>query len=158
MQLQVGDIVEGKVTGVTNFGAFVDIGDGKTGMVHVSEVSNTYVKDINEFIKVGETVKAAVLTIDEKGKISLSIKKLLPPPERQQKFEAGSRAPRRQFAPRQPKPAFNGVPEVVDWGAKSADLSFEEMMSKYKQRSEERISDLKRSTESKRGSGYGKKR
>lgn len=158
MQIQVGDVVEGKVTGVTNFGAFVDIGEGKTGMVHVSEISNTYVKDINEFVKVGDTVKAAVLTIDDKGKISLSIKKLLPPAERPPKADAGSRGPRRQFSSRQPQPAFNGRPDVVEWGAKSSDLSFEEMMSKYKQRSEERISDLKRNTETKRGSGYGKKR
>ena len=75
MQLSVGDLVEGKVTGITNFGVFVDLQDGKTGMVHISEVARTYVNDINEHVKLGDTVKMKVLNITEDGKISLSIKR-----------------------------------------------------------------------------------
>ena len=77
MNLEVGMIVEGKVTGITKFGAFVDLEDGKTGMVHISEVAPTYVSDIKDFLTEGQTVKVKVLTIGEDGKISLSIKKAL---------------------------------------------------------------------------------
>ena len=63
MELTVGSIVEGKVTGITNFGAFVDLGDGKTGMVHISEVALTYVSDIHQFVKENDTVKVRCLTL-----------------------------------------------------------------------------------------------
>ena len=74
MQLDVGKIVEGKVTGITNFGAFIDLGEGKTGMVHISEVSAGYVKEIADHLKEGEQVKVKVLKVGDDGKISLSIK------------------------------------------------------------------------------------
>ena len=74
MPISVGDIYEGTVTGITNFGAFVALPEGKSGMVHISEVANVYVKDINEFVKDKQTVKVKVVAIDEKGKISLSMK------------------------------------------------------------------------------------
>ena len=77
MQLEVGKIVEGKITGITNFGAFVDIDKETTGLVHISEVALEYVKDIKEHLKVGQDVKVKVVSIDEKGKIGLSIKQAL---------------------------------------------------------------------------------
>ena len=76
MQLEVGAILDGKVTGITKFGVFVDIGEGKTGMVHISEISSTYVTEISEHVKEGQEVKARVLSIGEDGKIRLSMKKL----------------------------------------------------------------------------------
>ena len=75
MALEVGQIVEGKVSGITGFGAFIDLPDGETGLVHISEVARNYVKDINEHLSLNQTVKVKVLALDEKGKISLSIKK-----------------------------------------------------------------------------------
>ena len=75
MQLTVGEIVEGKVTGITNFGVFVDLGENQTGMVHISEVAQTYVNDINEHVKQGDTVKMKVLSVGDDGKVSLSIKR-----------------------------------------------------------------------------------
>ena len=78
MQLEVGSVIEGKITGILKFGAFVDLGGGKSGMVHISEVSSTYVNDINEFLKIGQTVKVKVVSIGEDGKIALSIKKAEP--------------------------------------------------------------------------------
>ena len=75
MQLEVGMTAEGKITGITNFGAFVQLENGKTGLVHISEVALTYVKDIAEHLKENDAVKVKVLSIDERGKISLSIKK-----------------------------------------------------------------------------------
>ena len=75
MQLEVGSIVQGKVSGIAKFGAFVDLPDGKVGMVHISEVASVYVNDINEHLKEGQEVKVKVLSIGDDGKISLSIKK-----------------------------------------------------------------------------------
>ena len=73
--VQVGQILEGTVTGLTEFGAFVTLPDGKTGMVHISEVSNTYVNNISEHLSEGQEVRVKVIEINEKGKIALSIKK-----------------------------------------------------------------------------------
>ena len=74
MDLSPGDIVEGVVTKVAKFGAFVDLEDGKSGLVHISEIADTFVKDINNHIDEGDEVKVKVLSIDDKGKIALSIK------------------------------------------------------------------------------------
>ena len=79
--LEIGAIVEGKVTGLTAFGAFVSLPDGKSGMVHISEVSNSFVKDIKEFLKEGQDVKVKIVNITDEGKISLSIKALFAPEE-----------------------------------------------------------------------------
>ncbi|GAB6099790.1 S1 domain-containing RNA-binding protein [Halanaerocella petrolearia] len=76
MSIEVGSVVEGKVTGITNFGAFVDLGNGDTGLVHISEVADTYVKEISNFLDDGERVKVKVISIDEDGKIGLSIRQL----------------------------------------------------------------------------------
>ena len=70
MQFSVGEILNGKVTGLTNFGAFIELPEGKTGMVHISEVSTSFVNDIKDFLKIGQEVKVKVLNISEDGKIS----------------------------------------------------------------------------------------
>ncbi len=82
MSIEVGETVEGKVTGITNFGAFVELPTGDTGLVHISEVANTYVKDISNYLKEDETVKVKVINIDDDGKIGLSIKQLEDPSDR----------------------------------------------------------------------------
>lgn len=91
MQLEVGKIYEGKVTGITKFGAFVELEKGTTGMVHISEIANTYVSEIKDHITEGETVKVKVLALGENGKISLSIKKALPMLEKKQFNNRGGR-------------------------------------------------------------------
>ena len=145
MQLEVGTIVEGKVSGITNFGAFVDLPNGKTGMVHISEVSTDFVRDIKDYLKIGQVVKAKVINISEKNEIALSIKKLMPlkPPVK--------RANKSQSIDKANKPARPGN---FEWQSpkKNPVDSFEEMLSSFKHKSEEKISDLKRATESKRGS------
>ena len=138
MQLTVGQIVEGKITGITNFGVFADIGEGKSGMVHISEVARTYVNDINEHVKIGDTVKMKVLNIGEDGKISLSIKRALEPEKSSE---------RRERRPSQP-PKIDGS---YTWTPKKAEpQSFEET-------SDEKFSDLKRKNpdarRQKRGAG-----
>ena len=147
MQLSVGDIVEGKVTGITVYGAFVDIGEGKTGMVHISEVSNVYVSDIREVLKEGQQVKVKVLSIDEKGKISLSIKRTMEQPKRDsrrpQRSQQSSPAPRAQ----------SSEPSTYEWQPrKSENLSFEDMMSRFKQASDEKMTVLKKNSDNRRSS------
>lgn len=134
MQLSIGQIVEGKITGITNFGVFADLGEGKSGMVHISEVARTYVNDINDFVKIGDVVKMKVLNIGEYGKISLSIKRALEP----EKQPAKERGEKRAF--QQPK-----IDGSYTWAPKKSEpQSFEEMMNRFKQMSEDKFSDLKR--------------
>lgn len=134
MELTVGQIVDGKITGITAFGVFLDIGDGKSGLVHISEVSRTYVSDLNEFVKVGDEVKAKILNIGEDGKISLSMKRALEPEKR----EPRERRERRPVTPPKPDNSFVWTPK------KNESASFEEMMNRFKQTSDEKFSDLKR--------------
>ncbi|WP_339230716.1 S1 domain-containing RNA-binding protein [Oceanobacillus sp. FSL K6-2867] len=83
MSIEVGSKLQGKVTGITNFGAFVELEAGKTGLVHISEVADNYVKDINEHLTVGDEVKVKVINVEKDGKIGLSIKKAKDRPVRQ---------------------------------------------------------------------------
>ena len=153
MPHEVGSIIEGKVTGITKFGAFVELPGGKTGMVHISEVAPTFVKEIRDFVTENQTVKVKVLSISEEGKISLSIKKAMDPAQQQpQRRESrGNNGPR---TPRQPRPAAvsPGRPGNYEWQSRRIEGgSFEDMMSRFKQSSDEKMSDLKRAVESKRG-------
>ena len=144
MELAVGQIVEGKITGITAFGVFVDIGEGKSGLVHISEVARTYVSDINEFVKVGDVVKAKVLTIGDDGKISLSMKKALEPEKRE---------PREK---RERKPVQTKVDSSYVWTPKKTEsASFEEMISLFKQKSDEKITDMKKKNPETRRSKRG---
>ncbi len=149
MQLEVGQLVEGKITGITNFGVFVEFLEGKTGMVHISEVAQTYVSDIREHVKEGDTVKMKVLTIGDNGKISLSIKRAMEPEKRQNRgeFRRENRSEQR-----------NTIDSSYTWVPKKSEpASFEDMMNKFKQTSDEKFSDLKRKNpevkRTKRGAG-----
>ena len=141
MELEPGKVIEGKVTGITQFGAFVSFDGGKTGLVHISEVALEYVKEIKDHLKEGDTVKAKILSIDKAGKVSLSIKQAL-----LDERAATRRSPQKK-APKKP--------DDFDWSKKSAPpTSFEEMMAKFKQDSDEKLQDMKRGIDSKRGSAY----
>ena len=82
MEFGVGSILEGKVTGITKFGAFVSLPEGKSGLVHISEIAYSYVNDVKDHLKEGQEVKVKVIGIDENGRINLSIKKAMDPPPR----------------------------------------------------------------------------
>ena len=88
MAIEVGMILEGKVSGITKFGAFVDLPNSKTGMVHISEVAPTFINEIGDFVKVGQTVKVKVLSMND-GKISLSIKAMFAPEKEEEPAEEG---------------------------------------------------------------------
>jgi S1 RNA binding domain protein len=127
MSLAVGSIVEGTVTGITNFGAFVELPTGQTGLVHISEVADTYVTDINEHLKKQDKVKVKILSIDPLGKrIGLSIR---------QAVEGAS--------PTRPRPPRTGRRPMPG--------SFEDKLKRFMKDSEERLGDLRRNTEGKRG-------
>ena len=163
MQLEVGKIYEGKVKGITKFGAFVELDKDTTGMVHISEVANTFVNDINEHLKEGETVKVKVLSVGEDKKISLSIKKALPAPPKKpferkpsgdrpaQGARPQGRAPaRRSFDRPEPVDFKKNPPPVYDPSETSKDAGFEDMLNRFKATSEERMSDLKHVMDGKR--------
>ena len=137
MALKIGSIASGKVQSVMPFGAFVSLPDNKSGLVHISEITNEYVENINDYIKVGETVSVKVLDIDKSGKISLSIKKAKPKDADTEKSVGRVR------------------PADIDWSDNSGkDLSFEDKLSKFKKDADEKMLALKRSNESKRSGGY----
>lgn len=142
---EVGEIIEGTVTGIMPFGAFVDIGGGKSGLVHISEVSNSYVKDINDCLKKGDKVKVKVLTVDDNEKISLSIKK------------AEMKAEKRPGRIKDTR-SGNTRPDDFNWLAKKDDeLSFEDKLLKFKQVSDENMRTVRRNAESKRSGGYSRR-
>ena len=152
MPVEVGSILEGKVTGITNFGAFVEIGDNQTGMVHISEVASTYVKEIKDFLTEGQTVKVKVMSIGDDGKISLSIKKAEESQNKER--ETNNRKPNNNGGKRYNRDNVWQGPKTT---APSEGQSFEDMMARFKQVSDEKMSDLKRSTEARHG-GFSRKR
>lgn len=146
MSIEVGSKLQGKVTGITHFGAFIELPGGNTGLVHISEVADNYVKDINEFLKVGEEVEVKVIAVEKDGKIGLSIRKAKERPVEEQELPKPQKRPSR--SPDRPSgPRNQARPQV----------SFEDKMSRFLKDSEERLSSLKRHTESKRG-GRGARR
>ena len=127
MELGIGSIYEGKVTGITKFGAFVALPEGKTGMVHISEIAHTYVSDIRQHLEEGQTVNVKVIGIDQEGRINLSIKKTTEPERR-------PAAPSFHTSARRPAPQA-GPP------------SFEDKLKQFMQDSESRMSDLRSHTD-----------
>lgn len=137
MELTVGAILEGKVKTITNFGAFVALGDNKTGMVHISEVANAYVSDIRQHLTEGQDVKVMVIGLDN-GKINLSIKRLEPRPQREN-------APRGNFRPAGDKPQNRSArPAPTPPPApKTADQLFEEKLKAFMSESDSKISGIR---------------
>lgn len=125
MAVETGTIVEGTVVKITPYGAFVELPDGRSGLVHIREIADIYVKDVHDYLKEQEKVKVKVLGLNERGKLDLSVKQALSPEER----AARSRAK----------------------------TSFEDKLKSFMKESEERLLDLKRNTEAKRGGGKRRK-
>ena len=123
MEFAVGAVLEGKVTGITKFGAFVALEGGKSGLVHISEIANSYVSSVEDYLKVGQTVKVRVLNIGEGGKINLSIKRAEEKPSR-------PTPERREDRAQSARPAQ----------AQTSD-DFEDRLKKFMQESDSRIAD-----------------
>ena len=129
MSIEVGAKLQGKVSGITNFGAFIDLGEGKTGLVHISEISNGFVKDIHDVLTVGDEVTVKVTSVGDDGKVGLSIRK----------------------AQDRSKPAPKGKPQ------NSGKQDFDSLMSSFLKDSDDRLSSIKRNTEGKRGGRGGRR-
>ncbi|GIM46056.1 RNA-binding protein S1 [Collibacillus ludicampi] len=144
MSIEVGSKLEGKVTGITHFGAFVLLPGGSTGLVHISEIADTYVKDINDHLKVNDMVTVKVLSVDKDGKIGLSIRQAKEQPEAPQGGSPNRGGDRERRSPRSAR------------NERGPRLSFEDKMNRFLKDSEERLAALKRS-ESKRGGRGGRR-
>lgn len=146
MQSKTGEIYDGKVTGITNFGAFVRLSNGESGMVHISEVASSYVKDIKDHLTEGQDVKVKVLSVNENNKISLSIKQAAEKEEKKDRNEQKNYRSNNSV-PRENKRSSNPPVYKSSANSQSAPMSFEEMMAKFKQESDEKISVLKKTTD-----------
>lgn len=134
MPIEEGKVVEGTVSSITSFGAFIQLPEGKTGLVHISEIADTYVKDIKNYIKEKDKVKVKVLSLEKDGKINLSIK------QAQERKKVNK-------------------PAEIDWKnefRKNQGDSFEDRLSKFLKDSDEKLQQLKKNAESKRSGGYRK--
>ena len=163
MALEVGEVFEGKVTGITKFGAFVAMPDGKNGLVHISEIANTYVNDINEFVKEGQVVKVRVIGIGDGGKVNLSMKQAetqaQPRPARPRynnnRDNAGGNREHRENKDGENKGGFEGRPQRRpaqpryddrrggEVRTSSNDTSFEDKLKAFMQESDSRIAGNK---------------
>ena len=148
MDLAVGSIVEGKVTGITKFGAFVALPEGKSGMVHISAVAATFVNDIKDFLQEGQEVKVKVINIDQTGRINLSIKKAQPREPRQERAMGGSGPRQPRFQQRSAAPRARAPQAPRD----PATMSFEDKLKAFMSDSESRQADVRHATDRKNGS------
>ncbi|QMU07033.1 S1 domain-containing RNA-binding protein [Levilactobacillus suantsaii] len=181
MAIEVGAKVSGKVSGITNFGAFVDLGDHKTGLVHISEISDGYVKDIHDVLSVGDEVTVRVLTVGNDGKIGLSIRKAKDRPATEHAHRPhnndhrGGNEHRGNFHNNcggHGEHGHGGNRRFENNGSRSHHGSangrfaghhsnhkenFDDMMSGFLKQSEDRLATIKRNTEGKRGGRGGRR-
>lgn len=148
MELTVGTIITGKVTTITKFGAFVALPDGKSGLVHISEVAGTFVSDVHDFLTQGQEVPVKVLSISPEGKISLSVKQAQPPKPRPPHGDRLARPRGPRPAPARSAPAQPAAP---------AELSFEDKLKQFMSVSDSKQSELNRYMSGKRGGGRRRK-
>lgn len=147
MELAVGQVLEGTVTGITKFGAFVSLEGGKSGLVHISEIANTFVNDVHDHVQIGQKVKVKVLSLGDAGKINLSIKRAVEAPR--QNPPARRPNPGYQSAPR---PAQQSTPAQGQVAAPTGNQEFEDRLKRFMQESDSRIADNRMYSERKQRS------
>lgn len=137
MELAVGSVLEGKVTGITKFGAFVALPGGRSGLVHISEIAYSYVSEVSEFLKEGQDVKVKIINIDDAGRINLSIKKAMDPPPRPEGQGRPMGGARPMGGGRPPR-TFGNTPRQP-----AAPENFEDRLKLFMQQSDTKLSDLR---------------
>lgn len=154
MELAVGEIITGKVTGITKFGAFVSLPEGKTGLVHISEVDQSYVNDIRDHLTEGQEVKVKIIAMDDNGRVNLSIRKAQPRPdsERRPANRNGGNSYAQRSGNRKGQPRANGGAYAARPAAKEAPASFEDKLKHFMQDSESRMADYRHNIDRKNGS------
>ncbi|KRM69317.1 S1 domain-containing RNA-binding protein [Apilactobacillus ozensis] len=153
MAIEVGTKVSGKVSGITNFGAFVDLGDHKTGLVHISEISDGFIKDIHDVLKVGDEVTVKVISVGDDGKIALSIRKAKAPSEKKEFNKGNSEGHHRSSH-------FNNHSKGEyrhNNGGEHKKKDFDDLMNSFLKESENRLATIKKNTEGKRGGRGGRR-
>ena len=150
MEIEVGAILEGTVTSIAKFGAFVSLPERRSGLVHISEIAAAYVADVNDFLQVGQTVKVKVLAITPEGKINLSIKRAVEQPQAEQRRSA-------------PRPQRSSAPRTTGGSAQSGmvhgptnDATFEDRLKHFMQESDSRIAGNRLYSDRNRGRRRGK--
>ncbi len=143
MALEVGSVVEGTVTGITKFGAFVRLPGGKSGLIHISEIADEFVADVRNYVQEQQVVKVKILSVNEEGKYDLSLKQV-------PKLDQGGSGDKVKADERSKPSKRSNKAEPSD--------RFEDMLNKWKKESEERLLDVKRNLEAKRGGGRGRNR
>ncbi|MBU0671437.1 MAG: S1 RNA-binding domain-containing protein [Candidatus Margulisbacteria bacterium] len=134
MSIDIGSEIEGKITGVANFGAFVELPEGNAGLIHISQIADTYVRDVSKHLKVGDVVKVKVLGSAKAGKYDLSIKQVGQASWQQQQPSPPQRRRRSREQEDQPAPG-----------------SFEDKITQFLKQSEEKQQDWKRNIDNKHG-------
>ncbi|MHA8110671.1 S1 domain-containing RNA-binding protein [Lactobacillaceae bacterium Melli_B4] len=166
MAIEVGAKVPGKVSGITNFGAFVDLGNHKTGLVHISEVSDGFIKDIHDVLKVGDQVNVKVLKVGDDGKIALSMKQASDghshTDDKQPRGGQGrSHGDHHEHGNRKDfhgKDRFNNNHHGnANTHKNNKSEDFDDMMSKFLKQSDSRLATIKKNTEGKRGGRGGRR-
>jgi len=177
MAIEVGTKVTGKVSGITNFGAFINLGNNQTGLVHISEVSDGFIKDIHDVLSVGDDVTVKVLTVGDDGKIGLSIRKAVDKPQGEQEHhnnrqssgrpssnrgrsdhsEHQSNGNHREHSNNFHSRGGNGGGRFQSRQHEPKKQDFDSLMSGFLKDSEDRLTTLKRNTEGKRGGRGGRR-
>lgn len=137
MELAVGQVLEGTVTGITKFGAFVSLEGGKSGLVHISEIANTFVNDVHDHVQIGQKVKVKVLSLGDAGKINLSIKRVAEAPRQ----NPPARRPNPSGYQSAPRPAQQSTPAQGQVAAPTGNQEFEDRLKRFMQESDSRIAD-----------------
>lgn len=161
MSIEVGAKVSGKVSGITNFGAFIDLGNHKTGLVHISEISDRYVKDIHDVLSIGDEVTVKVMSIGDDGKIGLSMRRAVDKPESERREHAPHHKDN-HFRSNRANHHSGGHNQGRSNGGRrhfqeTKKESFDDLLSNFLKDSEARLTDLKRNTEGKRGGRGGRR-
>lgn len=146
MEFGVGSVVEGKVTGITKFGAFVSLPEGKSGLVHISEIAYTYVNDVKDYLKDGQEVKVKVIGIDDSGRINLSIKKAQDPPPRPNNNREGGFRPHNREGGRPNDRRSGGRPVGFTGQRRPAEpATFEDRLKQFMAASDSKMAELRMS-------------
>lgn len=151
MEIKASEIVQGRVAEVRDFGAFVWLEDGRKGLIHISEISDDFVKDIHNRIKPNQKVKVKVLSVKDDGRIELSLK--------QAENQEYTRPPKQEREhPHLPATEYLGEPPNMNFlRDRDQPDEFDQMLKSFKRMSEENLLDNKRSVERKRAGGDKKK-
>lgn len=172
--VEIGKIVDGVVTGITSFGAFIQLPDGKTGLCHISEIADSYVKNVSDFLKESQPVKVKVINVDEKGKVSLSIRQATPKPEGApvstrpsspasrphgyppRSSDSGGYRPSNR--PSSPAPYFAPKSQNSRTDRRDSPGTFEDMLSGFMKDSDDKLKGIKKNAKSNRkGNSFNSK-